>query len=183
MKLPGIKSSRSHGRAYASAQTKVHLRGQTRVRADRQHSHHGCQGIWRDYIRGPQTFHSHFLHRLGLEKLQCVWCTSWFGHVPLALFCKHAAIHAKGLSLLSPCTTRFATNFLMVARVLDVKEALKQIVTNIKWNTYIRTLSNTQRKPVQTQARELRRLILGDDSEFWQSCANYCTIMKAAMAG
>jgi hypothetical protein len=33
----------------------------------------------RNYIRGPQTFHSHFLHRLGLEKLQCVWCTSWSG--------------------------------------------------------------------------------------------------------
>jgi hypothetical protein len=24
-------------------------------------------------------------------------------------------------------------------------------------------------------------LILGDDSEFWQSCANYCTVMKAAV--
>jgi hypothetical protein len=46
-------------------------------------------------------------------------------HVPLALFRKHAAIHAKGLSLLSPGATRFATNFLMVARVLDMKEALK----------------------------------------------------------
>jgi hypothetical protein len=32
-----------------------------------------------------------------------------------------------------------------------------------------------------TQARELRRLILGNDSEFWQSCANYCTVMKAAV--
>jgi hypothetical protein len=31
-------------------------------------------------------------------------------HVPLALFHKHAAIHAKGLSLLSPGATRFATN-------------------------------------------------------------------------
>jgi hypothetical protein len=24
-------------------------------------------------------------------------------------------------------------------------------------------------------------LILGDDSEFWQSCANYCTVMKAVV--
>jgi hypothetical protein len=45
-------------------------------------------------------------------------------HVPLALFRKHAPIHAKGLSLLSHGATQFATNFLMVARVLDVKEAL-----------------------------------------------------------
>jgi hypothetical protein len=103
-------------------------------------------------------------------------------HVPLALFRKHAAIHAKGLSLLSLGATRFATNFIMVARVIDVKEALKQTVTDVEWDTYVITLSDTQRKLVRTQAWELRKLILGDDSEFWQSCANYCTIMKAAVA-
>jgi hypothetical protein len=53
-------------------------------------------------------------------------------HVPLALFRKHATIHAKGLSMLSPGAIRFATNFLMVARVLDIKEALKQTVTNVE---------------------------------------------------
>jgi hypothetical protein len=99
-------------------------------------------------------------------------------HVPLALFCKHAAIHSQGLSLLSPGATRFATNFFMVARVLNVKETLKQTVTDVEWNMYVRTLSDTQRKPIRTQAREL---ILGDDSEFWQSCANYCIVMKAAV--
>jgi hypothetical protein len=70
----------------------------------------------------------------------------------------------------------------MVVRVLDVKEALKQTITDVEWDTYVRTLSDTQKKPVRTQARELRRLILGDDSEFWQSCANYCTVMKAVVA-
>jgi uncharacterized protein YpuA (DUF1002 family) len=30
----------------------------------------------------------------------------------------------------------------MVARVLNVKEALKQIVTDVEWNKYIRTLSD-----------------------------------------
>jgi hypothetical protein len=79
-------------------------------------------------------------------------------HVPLALFCKHATIHAQGLSMLSPGATRFATNFLIVARVLDVKE------------------------PVRTQAREVKRLILSDDSESWQHCANYCTVMKVVVA-
>ena len=102
-------------------------------------------------------------------------------HVPLALFCKHAAIHAKGLSLLNPGTTRFATNFLMVGRVLDVKEALKQTITNVEWDTYVRTLSDMQRKPIQTQAQELRRLILSDDFKFWQNCANYYTVMKAVV--
>jgi hypothetical protein len=53
-------------------------------------------------------------------------------HVFLALFCKHAAIHAQGLSLLSPSATWFVTNFLMVARILEVKEALKQTVINVE---------------------------------------------------
>jgi hypothetical protein len=66
----------------------------------------------------------------------------------------------------------------MVARVLNVKEALKQTVTDVEWDMYVRTLSDTQRKPV----REVKRLILGDDSKFWQSCANYCTFMKAEVA-
>jgi hypothetical protein len=53
-------------------------------------------------------------------------------HIPLALFRKHTAILAQGLSLVSPGTTRFATNFLMVARVLDVKETLKQTVIDVE---------------------------------------------------
>jgi hypothetical protein len=61
----------------------------------------------------------------------------------------------------------------MVARVLKVKEALKQTIFDVEWNMYMRTLSDTQRKPIRTQAREVRRLILSDDSEFWQSCANF----------
>jgi hypothetical protein len=98
-------------------------------------------------------------------------------HVSLALFRKHVTIHVQGLSLLSPGATRFASNFLMVARVLDVKEALKQTITDLEWDTYVRTLSDTQRKHVRTQARELRKLVLSDDSEFWQSCVNYCIVM------
>jgi hypothetical protein len=62
------------------------------------------------------------------------------------------AIYAQGLNLLSPGATRFSTNFLMVARVLDAKEALKQTITDVEWDTYVRTLSDTQRKPVWTQA-------------------------------
>ena len=82
---------------------------------------------------------------------------------------------------MSPAATRFATNFLMVDRLLDVKEALKQTVSDVEWDAYVRTLSDRPRKPIRSQARDLRRLILSDDSEFWQSCANYCTVMKAAV--
>ena len=53
-------------------------------------------------------------------------------HVSLVLFRKHATIHAQRLSLLSPGATRFVTNFLMVARVLDLKEALKQTIIDVE---------------------------------------------------
>jgi hypothetical protein len=53
-------------------------------------------------------------------------------HVLLALFRKHAVIHAQRLSLLSLGAMQFATNFLMVARVLDVKEVLKQTVIDVE---------------------------------------------------
>jgi hypothetical protein len=86
----------------------------------------------------------------------------------LAIFRKHATIFAQGLSFLSLSTIRFATNFFMVARV--------------EWDTYVRTLSDTQKKPVPTQAQEVERLILSDDFEFWQSFASYCTVMKAVVA-
>ena len=103
-------------------------------------------------------------------------------HIPLALFCKHTIILAQRLSLVNPGVTRFATNFFMVAKVLDMKETLKQIVIDGEWNTYVRTLLDTQKKPMWTQAQGVRRLILSDDFEFRQSCANYCTVMKAVVA-
>ena len=67
---------------------------------------------------------------------------SSFGHYVSSSVCKHAAIHVKGLSLLSLGATQIATNFLMVARVLDVKEALKQTITNVEWDMYVKTLSD-----------------------------------------
>jgi hypothetical protein len=102
-------------------------------------------------------------------------------HFSLALFQKHVAISAHGLSILSHGATRFATNFLMVARVLDVKEGLKQTMGDVEWNTYVKTLWNTQKKPMQMQTREVKKLLLSDEFEIWQSCANYCTVMKVAV--
>lgn len=54
----------------------------------------------------------------------------------------------------------------MVARLFDVKEALKQTMNDVEWDMYVRTL-------LDTQAQEVRKLILSDDYDFWQSCANY----------
>jgi hypothetical protein len=81
-------------------------------------------------------------------------------NVFIALFHKHAAISAQGLSFLSLVATRFATNFFMVTKILDMKEALKQTMTNLEWDTYVRTLSDMQNKLVRAQAQEGRKLIL-----------------------
>jgi hypothetical protein len=48
-----------------------------------------------------------------------------------------------------------------------MKESLKQTVTDMKWDKYVRTLSNVEKKLVRTLAKEVKRLILGDDLEFW----------------
>ena len=47
---------------------------------------------------------------------------------------------------------------------------------------YIRTLSDSLKKPLRMQVQEVRRLMLSDDSDFWQICANYCNVMKAILA-
>lgn len=43
-------------------------------------------------------------------------------------------------------------------------------------------MQDTQKKLVRIQARDMRKLILGNDLEFWQSCANCCIVIKAPMA-
>lgn len=85
-------------------------------------------------------------------------------HAPLALFQKHAAILAQELSLLSPYGTCFATYFFIGAKILDLKEALKQIVIDMEWDMYKKAFLDMQKKCMGTQAREVKRLILGDDS-------------------
>jgi hypothetical protein len=85
-------------------------------------------------------------------------------HAPLELFQKHATILAHELSLLSPYATWFATYFFIGAKILDVKEALKQTVIDMEWDMYERAFLDMQKKCMGTQAREVMRLILGDDS-------------------
>jgi hypothetical protein len=53
-------------------------------------------------------------------------------HAFQALFLKDLAVFAQGLSLLSPGATHLVTNFLMVASILDLKEALKQKVADVE---------------------------------------------------
>jgi hypothetical protein len=72
-----------------------------------------------------------------------------FRHGPLALFHKHEAIPSHRLNFLCLGATYFATIFYMVAKALDMKEAFKQMVTDMGWDGYMRTLQDTHKKLVQ----------------------------------
>ena len=54
-------------------------------------------------------------------------------HMPLAVFRKHEA----KFSLLMLGQTRFASHFIMIDRLLNVKEALEQTVVDPQWTAYI----------------------------------------------
>jgi hypothetical protein len=41
-----------------------------------------------------------------------------------------------------PLETRFACNFLMIARMHEVKDALEKMVIDPRWNEYVSTLFN-----------------------------------------
>ena len=59
-------------------------------------------------------------------------------HVTMALFRRFS----PQLSLLFPGETRFACNYLMINRLLKVKEALQRVVIDPRWNDYVATLFN-----------------------------------------
>jgi hypothetical protein len=58
----------------------------------------------------------------------------------MALFCHYSPM----LSLKVPPETSFACNVLMIARMLEVKDSLDQMVIDPRWNEYVNTLFNRQ---------------------------------------
>ena len=67
-------------------------------------------------------------------------------HMPIAVFCKHEA----KFSLLMPGQTRFASHFIMIDRLLNVKEALEQTVVDPQWTAYISKRSRDGRDKART---------------------------------
>jgi hypothetical protein len=59
-------------------------------------------------------------------------------HATMALY-HH---YSPRLSLKVPPETRFACNFLMIARMLEVRDALERMVIDPRWNEYVGTLFN-----------------------------------------
>jgi hypothetical protein len=61
-------------------------------------------------------------------------------HATMALY-HH---YSPRLSLKIPLETKFACNFLMIACMLEVKDAMERMVINPRWNEYVSTLFNRQ---------------------------------------
>jgi hypothetical protein len=81
------------------------------------------------------------------------------------------------LSLKVPPETRFVCNFLMINRMLEVRDALERVVIDPRWNKYIRTLFNRQNSHhAHVLAHEVRDTIRDDGS--WQQCENFEHMVK-----
>ena len=87
-------------------------------------------------------------------------------HMPLAVFRKHEA----KFSLLMHGQTRFASHFIMIDRLLNVKEALEQTVVDPQWTAYISKRSRDGRDKART-ARTIKTVVLNE--HFWDRCTNF----------
>ena len=88
-------------------------------------------------------------------------------HMPLAVFRKHE----KKFSLVMSKKTRFGSNFLVVDRLLKVKQALQQSVVDEQWMSYVSGLRDTSKKKSCTISRDKRKQVL--DDHFWERCTNF----------
>ena len=86
-------------------------------------------------------------------------------HVTLALFREFL----QNKMLLMPTNTRFACNFIMIMRMVEVREALENVVMHRKFVEYVATLFNRQ-NGVQTHtlATQMRSHVLNEN--FWGRC-------------
>lgn len=97
-------------------------------------------------------------------------------HVPMALFRRFS----PKLSLLWPAVTRFACNYVMIHRLLEVKNALEMVVIDPAWVEYVSSLFNRQNgHRAHSKASQVRATIL--DESFWHRCANFDFIVAPVL--
>ena len=87
--------------------------------------------------------------------------------MPLAVFRKHEA----KFNLLLPGQTRFASNFIMVDRLLKVRAALEQSVVDPDWLAYVTKLRDSRKDKARTLSRTVKKLV--QDDHFWERCTNF----------
>ena len=104
-------------------------------------------------------------------KQVCIYIQNY--HVTMALY-RH---YSPRLSLKVPLETRFVCNFLKIACMLEVRDALVRMVIDPRWNEYVGILFNRQNgHRAHTLAHEVRATIRDDG--FWQQCENFEYMVK-----
>ncbi len=83
--------------------------------------------------------------------------------MPIAVFRKHEA----KFSLLMPEKTRFASQFIMIDRLLDVKASLEQVVVDPMFTAYASKKTVSARDKL-IFSRKVKKVVLSD--EFWEQC-------------
>ena len=77
---------------------------------------------------------------------------------------------SPNLSIRLPVETRFATNFIMIDQLLQVRNALERMIIDNEWPTFMSDLR--KRSPTAYAKTALvRRFIRSDD--FWNTCKNF----------
>ena len=77
---------------------------------------------------------------------------------------------SPNLSLRLPIETRFATNFIMIERLLQIRNVLERMVVDEDWPTLMRDLRRRSRTAYM-KGFAVRRFIRSN--RFWNTCKNF----------
>jgi hypothetical protein len=97
-------------------------------------------------------------------------------HATMAFYCQYSLM----ISLKVPLEIRFVCNFLMIACMLQVKNALERMVIDPRWNEYVSTLFNQQNGHYAYALVGAVRATIHDDG-FWQQCNNFQHIVQLVL--
>ena len=130
---------------------------------------HALDLLLKDWAKIPQ-----FKDLIAKAKRVCLFVRNH--HVILALFREFS--HNK--MLLMPANTRFACNFIMIMQMVEIREALENVVMHRKFVEFVATLFNRQ-NGVQAHAlaTQVRSHVL--DENFWRQCRNYTYMVEDVM--
>jgi hypothetical protein len=97
-------------------------------------------------------------------------------HMTMALFRENSSRK----SLIVPVDKQFACQFLMISRMLEVKNALEQVVINLWWTEYVQSLFNRQNGH---RAHALAALVRATflEGNFWHCCQNYVHMVEGVL--
>lgn len=97
-------------------------------------------------------------------------------HLTLALFRKYS----PNKSLRLPSSTRFAVHFLMIDRLVEVKQALHLMLGDEKYQPFEQSLASRRNgQNIQRRARVVREDIRSE--AFWNECDNFKYLMEPAL--